>query len=203
MLLKRFVNRLKFEKAYILGVSVPLHYFLLFVLVSVVLYGLRSWVYRDKWNTLAHEQYGFVIDYPANWQDGIYGERGLKNAHDLKAQFYTHILGFLGPTSKALRVYWTPMEGATLAQAVEWGLEKSMKRQGSFSDLQETWIGANNYPALTRTFEFTDSSSMYIQYYVVHGNSAYLLEFYLLNKNDADEAARIFSHMLSSFQIVD
>ncbi len=199
---KRFLDKLKSEKAYILGIPISMHYFLLFVLVGVILYGVRNWVNQDKWNTLVHEQYQFTVDYPANWTQNTFGERGSHNLLDQKAHMWTNILGFLGPTSKGLRVYWTQMEGATLSQAAEWGLEKSTQRYGPFSELQEIQVG-DNYPALTRTFQPTNNSQIRIHYYIVRNDNIYLLEFYLRNKNKRDDATLTFNHMLSSFLITD
>lgn len=203
MPLMRFVNRVKSEKAFVFGFLVPLHYVLLFLVMIAVFYGLRSWINRDKWHTLVHEQYNFSIDYPANWKHNVYGERGSKNLHDLKAQIYTNSFGFLGPNSKAVWVYWLPMEKPTLEQAAERGLEKLTQSEIAISDLQETKIGTNNYAALTRTFQYTDSSEMSIYYYVIDDNGAYLLEFYLRNEADEEAAMPVFDQMLSSFHIIN
>lgn len=207
-------NRIKAEKIYILDIPVPLHYVLLIFLAGAVLYGWNRWRNRDKWTTLVHEQYSFSVDYPANWMRHVYGEGGSKNQHDLRAQTYTNLVGPLGPVSKSLRVYWTLMEGPTLAQAAEWGMEKllppSPYDKGVVSDLEETTVGAGNYPALTRTFAYDDSTYEYagsspirIHYYVVHDNDVYLLDFYLSNANNMDEAAPIIEHMLASFRIIN
>ncbi len=201
MLLKQIIDKLKSNNASIFGILVPMHYFLLIVFIGIVLYGLISWVNRDKWDTLVHEQYGFAIDYPANWVHNTYGESGSKNLHDMKAQAYTNPWSFLITTPKALQVYRAPIKDITLSQAAQWDWDISTKRNGTVSDLKETQIGSDNYPALSRTIQHSYNSQMYVQYFVVHNESAYLLEFFLGNKNDMEEATPIFSQMLSSFHI--
>ncbi len=203
MSLNYFLDKLKSEKAYVWGIPIPFHYFLLLVFIGFVLYGLHGWINRDNWKTLAHEQYGFVIDYPANWKHDTYGELGAKNLHDEKAKIWTNVLGFFGPTSRTLRIFWTPIEGATLLQTAEWGLGQLPQQDSIISDLKETQIGTGDYPALLRTIQYTTNSKMYLQYYVAHDNNAYLLEFYLRNENDHNEATHVFNYMLSSFRITD
>jgi hypothetical protein len=195
-------NKLKSDKAYVLGFLVPSYYVLLFFLAVILFYGLRSWINQDKWQTLVHEQYRFSVDYPANWKYRTFGERGYKNLHDLKVTINSLSLGPFGP-SRALWVYWVSLDNPTLTQASEWGLTKLPQHEGTISNLQETYIGTEPYPALVRTFHYTNNSQIRIHYYVVRDNGAYLLEFYLKDRNDEAAAAPIFEQMLASFYMFD
>ena len=197
------IKRIKAEKAYIFGIPVPLHYVLLVLLIAVVFYGIRSWANQDNWETLVHEQYGFLVDYPSNWTYLTYGDSGSKNLLDLKAKISTNSVGFLGPISKRLGIYWVSMEDTTLEKAAEWGLDNLPPYSGTLSDLQETQIGEGNYPAVTRTFHYDNRSAMMIYYYVTRENGAYTLEFYLKDEDDIDEVAPVFNQILASFQILE
>ena len=162
MQLTHLINRIKSEKAYIFGIPVPLHYVLLVLLIAVVFYGIRSWANQDNWETLVHEQYGLLVDYPSNWTHSTYGERGSKNLLDLKVKISTNTVGFFGPVSKRLGIYWVSMEDPTLEKAAEWGLDNLPPYSGTLSDLQETHIGEGNYPAFTRTFHYDNRSAIMI-----------------------------------------
>lgn len=203
MRLTYLIDKLKSEKAYIYGVPIPLPYVLLFLIVLGIFYGLRSWMNRDEWVTLVHEQYSFSIDYPANWQHKTYRELGNKRLVDQKAQVWVNSLGFLGPTSRALRIYWTNMENPTIEQLREWGLEKFVQPINPIFMQEANQIGIDNAPVLVNMVEKVNSSEFYIQYFVIHGNEVYLLEFYLSNENDKDEAMPIFNRMLASFNILE
>jgi len=204
MRLTYLIDKLKSEKAYIYGVPIPINYILLFLIVWGILYGLRSWMNRDEMETLVHEQYSFSIDYPVNWHHNLYGERGSKNLYDQKAEVATNVLGFLGPTNRALSIYWTTMEEPTAEQLSEWGLETFPQHMDIIlASQEEIQIGADTYPALLNTLQKANSSETYMQYFVLHGNEVYLLEFYLRNKNDKDEAMPVINRMLASFNILE
>ena len=105
MRLTYLVDRLKSEKAYIFGVSVPLYYVLLFLMIFGVFYGLRSWMNRDKWVTLVHEQYNFSVDYPVNWTQNTFGERGSKTCMTRRLIFGQMYSGNLVQQAKLLEFF--------------------------------------------------------------------------------------------------
>jgi hypothetical protein len=203
----RLINKIKSKEACIFGIPVPLHLVLPFLLFAAVLYGSRSWINRDDWKTLVHEQYSFSIDYPANWGYELFGERGNKGVQHVKAIATSFPFGPIGP-SKAFQAHWIAIDNPTLTQAAEWGLDilppyGGDPYKGTLSSLQETQVGIDHYPALTRTFQYADSSAIEIYYYVVRENGAYSLEFYLKNEDDLGEAKSIFNQMLLSFRMLD
>ncbi|MAU02124.1 MAG: hypothetical protein CL608_33725 [Anaerolineaceae bacterium] len=191
----------KSQKAYVFGKPVPLHHVLLVLLFAAIWYGVSHWNNRDNWSTLVHEQYNFSIDYPTNWAHATYGVRGNKNLTDEKAHFYTNQIGFLGLVSKALSVNWFKMENPTPEKIYGWDLERHYRSGIIYSDFQEVEAGSGNYPAWTRTVRYATTSQIRIQYFIIRDDNIYLLEFFLRNSANKDEAFPIFDHMLASFNI--
>ena len=199
---KNFARKLYAQKVFVVGIPVPLSYVLLFILGIITLNSIRAWANRDKWSTLTHNQYGFSIDHPANWLYETFGDRGSKNLHELKASINTRPLGPLGP-NKALWIHWVPMENPTLEKAVDWGVEKFSRYEGTVSDLEEATIGAENYPAWKRSFQYAHSSAKRIHYYVVNERGAFILEFYLRDEKLEADTKPVFDRMLASFQMFE
>ena len=96
------------------------------------------------------------------------------------------------------------MENPTARQLSDWGLEKFPEHFDIIlASQEETQIGVDNYPAFVNILQKGGGSEMYMQYFVIHGNDIYMLEFYLSNENDKDEDMLIFNRMLASFNILD
>ena len=199
---KNFAKKLHTKKVFVVGIPVPLSYVLLLILGIIALNSIRTWANRDKWSTLTHNQYGFSIDYPANWLHETFRERGSKNLHELKATISTRPMGPFGP-SKALWIYWIPMDDPSLDKLDAWGTEQLVKYAGEFSDPEKTVIGSGNYPALKRSFLYENGSEMVTHYYVVNGKGGFMLEVYLRNRKDEIDAKPVFDEMLTSFSMFE
>lgn len=199
--MSQIIDWIKSEKAYVFGRPVPLHHVLLVLFFAAIWYGVSHWLNRDSWSTLTHEEYNFSIEYPTNWQHETFGELGNHNLTEQKAHFWTNQIGFLGFTSKSLSVSWFTMEDPAPEKIYEWFLKRYHKRGIIYTDFQEVEMGSGNYLAWTRTLKYGTPLQMTTQYFIVHDDSIYLLNFYLRNAADKDEAAPILEHMLDSFRI--
>lgn len=202
MLWKDFAKKIHAQKVFVVSIPVSLSYVLLLVLSILILSALYTWINRDNWSTLIHNQYGFSVDYPTNWVHETFGERGSKNLHELKATMSTRPIGPFGP-SEALWIYWVPMDNPSLDQLDDWGTEQIVKYAVEFSDLEKTTIGLNNYPALKRSFWYKNSSEMVTHYYVINEKGGFMLEFYLRNRKNELDAKPVFTQMLTSFYMFD
>lgn len=199
--MKQNIDWVKSQKAYVFGRPVPLHHVLMVLLFAAIWYGVSHWANRANWSTLVHEQYNFSIEYPTNWQHATFGERGNKNLTEEKAYFWTNQIGFLGFTSKALSVSWFKMEDPTPEKIYEWSLKRYHERGMIYTDFQEVEVGSGDYLAWIRTLKYGTPLQMTTQYFIVHDDSIYLLDFFLRNAANKDEASPIFDHMLASFHI--
>lgn len=180
--------------------NVPVPVILAIVLVIIGSSLIRYWRYQGQWNTLVSEQYGYTLEYPANWFMNVYGDRGSRGSVYLRSSF-GHFL-----TSAGVNVHEQPMENRELEQVATWG-EEIINRLGGYnwSDLEEVEIGQGNYPALVRTYTRNDFFGRHLSFkvfYIATEEHAFAFEFSAYAWRYDREIA-LFEHMLNSFQLTE
>lgn len=178
--------------------EVPLWVVLLVLIGTVSAYSVRHQSLEGQWKTYVNTQYGYTIDYPANWLMRDYGSSGSKGLIYLRSSF-------INLFTSGVDIHERKMDEPDLTEVLEWG-EGLNRYTSNWSDTEMVTIGQSNYEAMARTY-YTRSGILGRRntvkvYYVIRDHQVIALDFDPHEKyyEDAPEA---FDQMLDSFQLID
>lgn len=184
----------------IFGKQIPLVYLIPVVVIVVGLFLVRRNLNQDKWDILMSRDYGYKIEYPANWVgEVIRSGRGSKYLHGQVNDNY------LLPRSYLL-IHSEPMENPTFKDGAIWG-EGIIQRDCGYicwEGLQPQRVGVGNYLALTTTYQekVRLGQTLYKKaVIIVADDGVYMLQFSTYSRSQ--EVEDVFTHMLDSFEIIE
>ena len=178
-----------------LNVPVPI----IVAILSVIIGGslIRYWLYQGQWSPFVSEQYGYALEYPANFDMDVYGDRGYKGSIYERSRF-----GSIWAPLDVI-VYEKPMDKPDLEQVSVWGEEIINRHRGyNWSTLEEVEIGQGNYPALVRTYTEKHLLGWNVVkvVYLATAKHAFALHFTTHEWNYRNQQV-VIEHMLDSFQL--
>ncbi|MCB9418841.1 MAG: hypothetical protein H6667_03495 [Ardenticatenaceae bacterium] len=182
------------------GKQVPLVYFVLVGAIAFSLFLIQYQQKRDKWDTSISLDYGYRIEYPANWVGTVI--KASRGANYLHGRINDN---FLLPRSYML-MYSQPLNAPTFKEGSVWA-EKIITEDCGYicwEEMQTQRVGIRDYLALTTTYQGKVSlgQTLYRKVVVVVADDGlYMLQFNTYNPSQ--EAEKIFSHMLDSFEILE
>ncbi|MBK9050670.1 MAG: hypothetical protein IPL78_07080 [Chloroflexi bacterium] len=174
-----------------LNVPVPI----IVAILSVIIGGslIRYWLYQGQWSPFVSEQYGYALEYPANFDMYVYGDGGYKGSIYIRSRF-----GSIWAPLDVI-VYEKPMDKPDLEQVSVWGEEIINRHRGyNRSTLEEVEIGQGNYPALVRTYTKKIYFGRNLKIKVVYlatAKRAFALNFTVYEWNYSDQLV-VIEHML-------
>lgn len=148
-----------------------------------------------EWNSIAHELYGFTLDYPAWLEANTYGESGYRG--DREAKLIISRSPLAGTT---IEVLWRQRENATLDEVVAWANERremgeiNYQRSGLAPRYQELFLreeDLHGQPIFRRRYRFRESVSEAV--YIARDNDMMIIH---LGAEDED----LFKTYLPDFE---
>lgn len=172
--------------------------YLLYTLIRI------GWFYGD-WQTFTSQHHDFSIEYPAHWVKLGEYTNGYKNLDDLAVEFISGD-AFLIPTRGLIKIHHRKMPNGALNDIAAWGTDLIESTGGgwSISQLEESNVGLEDYPALIQTYRkyarFRLQTRLITNVYVLSGEDAFIIQL-SAPAHRVEEFEDIFDRVLSSFKL--
>lgn len=171
----------------------------LFLLVWVILlltatdFLLNLHLPKGEWLTATHSRYNFSIQYPDKWSIHKYGERGYKNAPEIKLIVDGNIRGFNGILVKVIED-----DTPTLEKAANWGDAwlKKISPTGTYREISFTEDSIGEQPALRRVSVIGER--VFEDTYIVRENDFVIITLQT-GQTYYDQFAEDYNHIVHSF----
>lgn len=154
---------------------------------------------KDTWTKITNDQYGFSVEYPAEWAANTFGVRGSRGDTELKLEIYDTLLGTF-----RVFVYQRDFSQPTLQDVAEWGMTRieraniNLSRRGE-PILQEVsfWESSRQgSPVLNR--RYGNEQLTFEHVYIARSGDMIIIEL----QNDAtafDNSLMVFDRIVTSF----